>query len=141
MQLVRWPKQFDVIVTDNLFGDMLSDVAAMLTGSLGMLPSASLGAEDKKTGKRKALYEPVHGSAPDIAGKGLANPIAMIGSLAMCLRYSFGLGEAADALEKAVANVLGSGLRTKDIAAPGANAIGTAGMGDAVVAELRRALK
>ena len=119
MQLVRWPKQFDVIVTDNLFGDMLSDVAAMLTGSLGMLPSASLGAEDKKTGKRKALYEPVHGSAPDIAGKGLANPIAMIGSLAMCLRYSFGLGEAADALEKAVANVLGSGLRTKDIAAPG----------------------
>jgi 3-isopropylmalate dehydrogenase len=141
MQLVRWPKQFDVIVTDNLFGDMLSDVAAMLTGSLGMLPSASLGAEDKKTGKRKALYEPVHGSAPDIAGKGLANPIAMIGSLAMCLRYSFGLGEAADALEKAVANVLGSGLRTKDIAAPGTNAIGTAGMGDAVVAELRRALK
>jgi 3-isopropylmalate dehydrogenase len=141
MQLVRWPKQFDVIVTDNLFGDMLSDVAAMLTGSLGMLPSASLGAEDKKTGKRKALYEPVHGSAPDIAGKGLANPIAMIGSLAMCLRYSFGLGEAADALEKAVANVLGSGLRTKDIAAPGANAIGTAGMGDAVVGELRRALK
>src|SRR6201987_1291419 len=112
MQLVRWPKQFDVIVTDNLFGDMLSDVAAMLTGSLGMLPSASLGAEDKKTGKRKALYEPVHGSAPDIAGRGLANPIAMIGSLAMCLRYSFGLGEAADALEKAVANVLGSGLRT-----------------------------
>ncbi|HEV3248075.1 MAG TPA: 3-isopropylmalate dehydrogenase [Beijerinckiaceae bacterium] len=141
MQLVRWPKQFDVIVTDNLFGDMLSDVAAMLTGSLGMLPSASLGAEDKKTGKRKALYEPVHGSAPDIAGKGLANPIAMIGSLAMCLRYSFGLGEAADALEKAVANVLGSGLRTKDIAAPGTNAIGTAGMGDAVVGELRRALK
>jgi len=141
MQLVRWPKQFDVIVTDNLFGDMLSDVAAMLTGSLGMLPSASLGAEDRKTGKRKALYEPVHGSAPDIAGKGLANPIAMIGSLAMCLRYSFGLGEAADALEKAVANVLASGLRTKDIAAPGANAIGTAGMGDAVVTELRRALK
>src|SRR6202008_3516851 len=93
MQLVRWPKQFDVIVTDNLFGDMLSDVAAMLTGSLGMLPSASLGAEDKKTGKRKGLYEPVHGSAPDIAGRGLANPIAMIGSLAMCLRYSFGLGE------------------------------------------------
>jgi len=141
MQLVRWPKQFDVIVTDNLFGDMLSDVAAMLTGSLGMLPSASLGAEDKKSKKRKALYEPVHGSAPDIAGKGLANPIAMIGSLAMCLRYSFGLGEAADALEKAVANVLASGLRTKDIAAPGANAIGTTGMGDAVVTELRRTLK
>src|SRR4051794_20626759 len=90
MQLVRWPKQFDVIVTDNLFGDILSDIAAMLTGSLGMLPSASLGAEDPATGKRKALYEPVHGSAPDIAGKGLANPIAMIGSLTMSLRYSFG---------------------------------------------------
>ena len=89
MQLVRWPKQFDVIVTDNLFGDMLSDVAAMLTGSLGMLPSASLGAPDPKTGKRKALYEPVHGSAPDIAGQGIANPIAMIASFAMCLRYSF----------------------------------------------------
>jgi len=141
MQLVRQPKQFDVIVTDNLFGDMLSDVAAMLTGSLGMLPSASLGAEDPKTGKRKALYEPVHGSAPDIAGKGLANPIAMIGSLAMCLRYSLNLGEAADALERSVANVLNSGLRTKDIAASGANAIGTAGMGDAVTAELKRALR
>src|SRR3546814_967169 len=89
MQLVRAPKQFDVIVTDNLFGDMLSDVAAMLTGSLGMLPSASLGAPDALTGKRKALYEPVHGSAPDIAGKGIANPIAMIASFAMCLRYSF----------------------------------------------------
>jgi 3-isopropylmalate dehydrogenase len=141
MQLVRWPKQFDVIVTDNLFGDMLSDVAAMLTGSLGMLPSASLGAEDAKTGKRKALYEPVHGSAPDIAGKGLANPVAMIGSLAMCLRYSLGLSEAADALERAVGNVLVSGLRTKDIAAPGSNSIGTAGMGDALVDELRRVLK
>jgi len=141
MQLVRQPKQFDVIVTDNLFGDMLSDVAAMLTGSLGMLPSASLGAEDPKTGKRKALYEPVHGSAPDIAGKGLANPIAMIGSLAMCLRYSLNLGEAADALERSVANVLNSGPRTKDIAASGANAIGTAGMGDAVTAELKRALR
>src|SRR5579863_4318464 len=92
MQLVRWPKQFDVIVTDNLFGDMLSDVASMLTGSLGMLPSASLGEVNPKTGKRKALYEPVHGSAPDIAGKGLANPIAMIASFGMALRYSFGLG-------------------------------------------------
>ena len=91
MQLVRWPKQFDVIVTDNLFGDMLSDVAAMLTGSLGMLPSASLGDADPKSGRRKALYEPVHGSAPDIAGKGVANPIAMIGSFGMALRYSFGL--------------------------------------------------
>src|SRR5262249_58313370 len=91
MQLVRWPKQFDVIVTDNLFGDMLSDVAAMLTGSLGMLPSASLGETDAKTRKRRALYEPVHGSAPDIAGKGLANPIAMIASFAMALRYSFAI--------------------------------------------------
>jgi 3-isopropylmalate dehydrogenase len=141
MQLVRQPKQFDVIVTDNLFGDMLSDVAAMLTGSLGMLPSASLGAEDAKTGKRKALYEPVHGSAPDIAGKGLANPIAMVGSLGMCLRYSLNLGDAADALERSIANVLGSGLRTKDLAAPAANAIGTAGMGDALVAELRKTLR
>src|SRR6202045_2140147 len=115
MQLVRRPKQFDVIVTDNLFGDMLSDVAAMLTGSLGMLPSASLGEVDPKTGRRKALYEPVHGSAPDIAGKGLANPIAMIGSFAMALRYSFGLNEAADRLEAAVAGVLDAGLRTADI--------------------------
>jgi 3-isopropylmalate dehydrogenase len=136
MQLVRWPKQFDVIVTDNLFGDVLSDIASMLTGSLGMLPSASLGAEDAKTGTRKALYEPVHGSAPDIAGKGLANPIAMIGSLGMALRYSFGLTEAADLVERAIANVLASGLRTKDIAGPGVNAVGTSDMGDAVVKEL-----
>jgi 3-isopropylmalate dehydrogenase len=136
MQLVRWPKQFDVIVTDNLFGDILSDVAAMLTGSLGMLPSASLGAEDPETGRRKALYEPVHGSAPDIAGKGLANPVAMIGSFGMALRYSFGLLEEADRLDKAIANVLASGTRTKDIAGPGANAVGTQEMGDAVVREL-----
>ncbi|KAB0266536.1 3-isopropylmalate dehydrogenase [Microvirga brassicacearum] len=136
MQLVRNPKQFDVIVTDNLFGDILSDIGAMLTGSLGMLPSASLGAEDPKTGKRKALYEPVHGSAPDIAGKGLANPIAMIGSFGMALRYSFGLIEEADRLDKAIANVLASGTRTKDIAAPGANAVGTQDVGDAIVREL-----
>src|SRR5476651_875698 len=115
MQLVRWPKQFDVIVTDNLFGDMLSDVASMLTGSLGMLPSASLGETNPKTGKRKALYEPVHGSAPDISGKGLANPIAMIGSFGMALRYSFSLNEAADRLDAAIASVLASGLRTADI--------------------------
>src|SRR3954464_11621981 len=102
MQLVRAPKQFDVIVTDNLFGDILSDVAAMLTGSLGMLPSASLGAPDPKTGRRKAMYEPVHGSAPDIAGQGIANPVAMIGSFAMALRYSFGLLEAADRLDRAI---------------------------------------
>jgi 3-isopropylmalate dehydrogenase len=136
MQLVRWPKQFDVIVTDNLFGDILSDVAAMLTGSLGMLPSASLGAEDPQTGRRKALYEPVHGSAPDIAGKGLANPIAMIGSFGMALRYSFGLVDEADRLETAISNVLASGLRTKDIAAPSTNAVGTQDMGDAIVREL-----
>ena len=138
MQLVRLPKQYDVIVCDNLFGDILSDVAAMLTGSLGMLPSASLGAEDRESGKRKALYEPVHGSAPDIAGKGLANPIAMIGSFAMALRYSFGLGEAADMLERAISDVLASGARTKDIAGPGTNAVGTGEMGDAIAKELER---
>jgi 3-isopropylmalate dehydrogenase len=137
MQLVRQPKQYDVIVTDNLFGDILSDVAAMLTGSLGMLPSASLGAEDPATGTRKALYEPVHGSAPDIAGKGLANPIAMIGSFGMALRYSFGLGEAADLLERAITNVLASGLRTRDISGTGGNAAGTGEMGDAIVRELQ----
>ncbi len=138
MQLVRWPKQYDVIVCDNLFGDMLSDVAAMLTGSLGMLPSASLGAPDAKTGKRKALYEPVHGSAPDIAGQGLANPIAMIGSFAMALRYSFGLGQAADLVEGAIADVLASGIRTKDIAAKGAKTVSTSGMGDAIIAALQK---
>jgi 3-isopropylmalate dehydrogenase len=115
MQLVRRPKQFDVIVTDNLFGDILSDVAAMLTGSLGMLPSASLGAADEATGRRKALYEPVHGSAPDIAGQGLANPIAMIASFAMALRYSFGLKDWADRLDQAIAASLAKGLRTADI--------------------------
>ncbi|WP_337267783.1 3-isopropylmalate dehydrogenase [Oryzifoliimicrobium ureilyticus] len=137
MQLVRQPKQFDVIVTDNLFGDMLSDVAAMLTGSLGMLPSASLGAPDAKTGKRKALYEPVHGSAPDIAGKGIANPIAMIASFAMCLRYSFNLVEEADNLEKAIANVLDQGLRTADIMSEGGKKVGTTEMGDAILAEFK----
>jgi 3-isopropylmalate dehydrogenase len=137
MQLVRWPKQFDVIVTDNLFGDMLSDVAAMLTGSLGMLPSASLGAPDGKTGKRKALYEPVHGSAPDIAGQGKANPIAMIASFAMCLRYSFEMIEEADRLEKAIANVLDKGIRTPDIADKGAPTVSTVEMGDAILAEFR----
>jgi 3-isopropylmalate dehydrogenase len=136
MQLVRCPKQYDVIVCDNLFGDILSDVAAMLTGSLGMLPSASLGAPDATTGKRKALYEPVHGSAPDIAGKGLANPIAMIGSFGMALRYSFGLIEAADRLDAAIADVLASGVRTRDIAGPGVNTVGTQGMGDAIIKAL-----
>jgi 3-isopropylmalate dehydrogenase len=137
MQLVRWPKQYDVIVCDNLFGDILSDVAAMLTGSLGMLPSASLGAEDAK-GRRKALYEPVHGSAPDIAGRGLANPLAMMGSFAMALRYSFGLGEAADLLERAITDALASGVRTGDIAGPGTNAVSTTEMGEAVLRELER---
>ena len=137
MQLVRWPKQFDVIVTDNLFGDMLSDVAAMLTGSLGMLPSASLGAPDPVTGKRKALYEPVHGSAPDIAGTGVANPIAMIASFAMCLRYSFNMIGEADRLEKAIANVLDSGIRTGDIMGEGCTKVGTTQMGDAILAECR----
>ncbi len=136
MQLVRAPKQFDVIVTDNLFGDMLSDVAAMLTGSLGMLPSASLGAPDGKSGRRKALYEPVHGSAPDIAGQGIANPIAMIASFAMALRYSFAMGEAADLLEEAIAAVLDRGLRTADIWSAGTAKVGTEEMGAAVVAAL-----
>ncbi|MDP9137890.1 MAG: isocitrate/isopropylmalate family dehydrogenase, partial [Pseudomonadota bacterium] len=138
MQLVRAPKQYDVIVTDNLFGDMLSDVAAMLTGSLGMLPSASLGAADAKTKRRRAMYEPVHGSAPDIAGKGLANPLAMIASFAMALRYSFGHGDWADRLEGAIASTLGRGLRTRDIAAGGETAVSTREMGRAVLEELQR---
>src|SRR4029078_10057996 len=112
MQLVRWPKQFDVIVTDNLFGDMLSDIAATLTGSLRSLPSAALGEVDAKTKKRRALYEPVHGSAPDIAGKALATPIAMLASFGMALRYSFDMGALADKLDAAIAAVLASGLRT-----------------------------
>ncbi len=137
MQLVRWPKQFDVIVTDNLFGDMLSDIAAMLTGSLGMLPSASLGAPDAKTGSRKALYEPVHGSAPDIAGTGAANPIAMIASFAMCLRYSFNMVAEADRLEAAIAGVLDDGIRTADIMSEGKTKVGTAEMGDAILAKFK----
>jgi 3-isopropylmalate dehydrogenase len=135
MQLVREPKQFDVIVTDNLFGDMLSDEAAMATGSLGMLPSASLGAADAR-GHRRALYEPVHGSAPDIAGKGVANPIATIASLAMCLRYSFFLGDAADKIDAAIAKVLDQGLRTADIKQDGCRTVGTSEMGEAIVANL-----
>src|ERR1700739_3246465 len=138
MQLVRWPKQFDVIVTDNLFGDMLSDVAAMLTGSLGMLPSASLGEVDSKTKKRKAMYEPVHGSAPDIAGKGLANPIAMIASFGMALRYSFGMTKEADLIDQAIAAVLARGLRTADIKSEGANVVSTAEMGAAIVGEMEK---
>src|SRR6202051_192894 len=138
MQLVRWPKQFDVIVTDNLFGDMLSDVAAMLTGSLGMLPSASLGELDSKTKRRKAMYEPVHGSAPDIAGKGMANPIAMLASFAMAMRYSFNMGKEADQLEAAIAAALDKGLRTADIKSEGCTIVSTAAMGEAIVGELEK---
>ena len=141
MQLVRWPKQFDVIVTDNLFGDMLSDIAAMLTGSLGMLPSASLGEVNPKTGKRKAMYEPVHGSAPDIAGKAMANPIAMLTSFGMALRYSFGMLKEADLLDAAIANVLAQGLRTADLKSEGATIVGTAQMGEAVVTEMAKLAK
>src|SRR3982075_3628964 len=137
MNLVKWPKQFDVIVTDNLFGDMLSDIAAMLTGSLGMLPSASLGEVDVKTKKRKALYEPVHGSAPDIAGGGAANPIAMIASFGMALRYSFDMGELADKVDRAIAAVLAGGLRTVDIKSEGTTAVNTAQMGEAILKELQ----
>ena len=136
MQLVRNPKQFDVIVCDNLFGDMLSDEAAMLTGSIGMLPSASLGAPDPGTGKRKALYEPVHGSAPDIAGQGLANPIAAIASYAMALRYSCGLTREADLIDRAIAGALAQGYRTADIYQPNMRKVGTAEMGRAIVAQL-----
>jgi 3-isopropylmalate dehydrogenase len=134
MQLVRRPKQFDVILADNLFGDMLSDVAAMAAGSLGMLPSASLGARDGE-GRLAALYEPVHGSAPDIAGKGIANPIAMIASLAMLLRHSLGRTDLAEALERAIASALASGVRTGDIAGTG-SAVGTREMGAAILAAL-----
>ncbi|MGC2123401.1 MAG: 3-isopropylmalate dehydrogenase [Xanthobacteraceae bacterium] len=138
MQLVRWPKQFDVIVTDNLFGDMLSDIAAMLTGSLGMLPSASLGEVDAKTKRRKAMYEPVHGSAPDIAGQGMANPIAMLASFGMALRYSFNMGNEADRLDAAISATLGKGLRTADIKSEGTTIVSTSEMGEAVVGELEK---
>ncbi len=135
MQLVRYPKQFDVIVTDNLFGDMLSDCAAMLTGSLGMLPSASLGEADKD-GKRKALYEPVHGAAPDIAGRGIANPLAMLLSFSMMLRYSFDEPEEAELLERAIERSLAKGKRTADIMSPGMTQVSTQEMGESIVGEL-----
>ena len=138
MQLVRNPKQFDVIVTSNLFGDLLSDCAAMLAGSLGMLPSASLGAADA-SGRRKALYEPVHGSAPDIAGKGVANPLACILSFAMMLRYSFDLAEEADLVETAVADALAAGARTADIRQPNIASLSTREMGDKILRELEKA--
>ena len=137
MQLLRNPKQFDVIVTDNLFGDILSDEAAMLTGSLGLLPSASLGAKDKD-GNMRSMYEPVHGSAPDIAGKGLANPIATILSFAMALKYSLNLDKEAKELENAVQKVLNDGLRTKDILSKDNKEVSTKVMGDAVIAYLQK---
>lgn len=130
MQLVRWPKQFDVMVTDNMFGDILSDCASQLTGSIGMLPSASLDAGGK------GMYEPIHGSAPDIAGQGIANPLATLLSVALMLRYSLGQPEMAARVEQAVSKVLDQGLRTPDIAAPGTRKVGTRDMGDAVVAAL-----
>ncbi len=136
MQLVRNPKQFDVIVTDNLFGDMLSDEAAMLTGSLGLLPSASLGAKDKN-GNMRSLYEPVHGSAPDIAGKGIANPIATILSFAMALKYSLDLDKESNMLEKSVQSVLDEGLRTKDILSKGTKEVSTSEIGDAIISKLQ----
>jgi len=136
MQLLKNPKQFDVIVTDNLFGDILSDEAAMLTGSLGLLPSASLGAKDKN-GKMRSMYEPVHGSAPDIAGKREANPIASILSFSMALRYSLDLSKEADSLDKAVQKVLDDGLRTKDILSKGKKEVSTSQMGDAIISKLK----
>lgn len=135
MQLVRAPKQFDVIVTDNLFGDILSDCAAMLTGSLGMLPSASFGAPDS-AGRRKAMYEPVHGSAPDIAGRDIANPLATILSFSMMLRYSFDMDEDANLIETAVKNVLASGIRTGDIMGPNTARVSCSTMGETLVREL-----
>jgi 3-isopropylmalate dehydrogenase len=140
MQLCRWPKQFDVIVTDNLFGDMLSDMAAMLTGSLGMLPSASLGLP-MENGRPKAMYEPVHGSAPDIAGTGKANPIACILSFAMALRYSFDQGDEATRIENAIEKVLADGLRTADLLGEdGVTPVSTTEMGDAILAALDASL-
>ena len=137
MQLVRNPRQFDVIVTTNLFGDLLSDLASMLTGSLGMLPSATLGAPDS-SGRRHALYEPIHGSAPDIAGKGIANPMGQMLSFAMLLRYSFEMEEEAALIERACTNVLASGLRTADVMGQGTAKVGTSVMGESVLRELEK---
>jgi len=135
MQLCARPKQFDVILGSNLFGDLLSDLAAALTGSLGMLPSATLGAPGPD-GRRAALYEPVHGSAPDIAGKGIANPLAQTLSFAMLLRWSFGMEEDAKLIETAIERVLAGGLRTADIMQPGMARVGTGVMGEALLREL-----
>ena len=136
MQLLRNPKQFDIILADNLFGDMLSDEAAMLTGSLGLLPSASLGLKDKN-GRIRSLYEPVHGSAPDITGKNIANPIATILSLSMALKYSLDLPKEADLLDSSVQKVLDEGLRTKDIMSEGKKEVTTTDMGDAIISKLK----
>lgn len=136
MQLVRKPKQFDLIVADNLFGDILSDEAAMLTGSMGMLPSASLGAVNPNTDKRNAMYEPVHGSAPDISGQGIANPIAEIASFAMALRYSFNLTEEAKMIEDSISAALDQGIRTPDIMQDGMKKVGTKAITDAIIAEM-----
>ena len=136
MQLLRNPKQFDVILADNLFGDMLSDEAAMLTGSLGLLPSASLGAKDKN-GKIRSLYEPVHGSAPDITGKNIANPIATVLSFSMALKYSLDLDKEANLIDLAVQKVLDDGLRTKDIMSAGKKEVSTTDMGDAIISKLK----
>jgi 3-isopropylmalate dehydrogenase len=141
MQLLRNPSQFDVIVTDNLFGDILSDEAAMLTGSLGMLPSASLGAKDPVSGHQNALFEPIHGSAPDIAGQNKANPLATILSFAMALRFSLDLPTLADHIEDCIRKVLDSGIRTPDIAESGTSPIGTSEMGNAVIAQLEKTLE
>ena len=137
MQMARDPNQFDVIVTENMFGDILSDEMGIVCGSLGMLPSASLGDPDE-TGRRRALYEPVHGSAPDIAGQGIANPLATVLSFAMMLRYSFDLDEAANQVEQSVRNVLARGLRTGDIMQPGMTRVSTQAMGEAIVEELAK---
>ena len=134
MQLVRNPKQFDVIVTTNMFGDILSDCASMLTGSLGMLPSASIGID--QNGAKKAMYEPVHGSAPDIAGKGIANPLAMILSVSMMLKYSFSEDKIFGLINKAVNKVLERGYRTKDIITENKKEVSTSEMGDLVLEEL-----
>ena len=136
MQLVRKPKQFDLIVADNLFGDILSDEAAMLTGSMGMLPSASLGAVNETTGKRNEMYEPVHGSAPDIAGQGISNPIAEIASFAMALRYSFNLTEEAQLIEDSISAALDTGIRTPDIMQDGMKKVGTQQITDAIISEM-----
>ena len=136
MQLLRNPKQFDVILADNLFGDMLSDEAAMFTGSLGLLPSASLEQKDKN-GKIRSLFEPCHGSAPDIAGKNISNPIATILNFSMALRYSLDMDKEADALDNAVQQVLDDGLRTKDIVSKGTKEVTTSQMGDAIISKLK----